>query len=250
MANITFDGLPSKGVILPTDTVNIRSSGIDYKTTGQEVLDLIRNNDTETINTTGGTVTLSADKHAIILGDTSSGDITINNFAGTFEGQRCTIISDGTGTVKNNGGNGDYVNGVYISPESTGLSYKKTWIDGSWRAVNEVTAETSIVGQVARLYSTGYMILDGRAGNDIAVTTARGALYSSGTFTPTAFSLAFTAPPKGSGKIISQNGANFAWSESRLAATATQGETMRLLSTVSVALLTYAKLETYGGYYA
>jgi len=198
----------------------------------------------------GVPITVPTHRHFTVYLDTSLGDATIPNFAGAFEGQRCMVISEGIADAINEGGNGDYVNDVFISPESSGLSYKKTWINGSWKAVNEVTAEIAVTGQVSRLHSTGYMVLNIRDGNDVAVITVRGALFSSGTFTPTVFNIPFDAPPKGSGKLISQNAANFAWSESRETATATEGETMRLLSTVSIPSLTYAKIESYEGYYS
>jgi hypothetical protein len=111
----------------------------------------------ETIYATDGVaITVPNNSDFVVLLDTSLGDASVPNFVGKFNGQKCTVISDGSGVATNEGGNGDYVNGVFVSPEATGLSYKKEWLNGGWKAVNEVTAVITIL-DTNQITSKGYM---------------------------------------------------------------------------------------------
>jgi hypothetical protein len=121
----------------------------------------------------GVPITVPLSRHFTVLMDSSLGDPDLPAFDGTFEGQKCTVISDGSGTTTNLAGTGEYVNGVFISPRATGLSYKKTWLDGAWFVVNEVTNDFISGGIRVEKRPNGFMSQSGRFIKDNGLVTAQ-----------------------------------------------------------------------------
>jgi hypothetical protein len=94
--------------------------------------------------------------------DTTLGDALFTLDPGKFEGQQVHLIADGTGIAELIGGNGIYVNSIFIT-ENTGGAHLK-WTNSKWVAVNEVTADYVDMTQRLKIYANGGLVIIGDAG--------------------------------------------------------------------------------------
>jgi len=82
MADITIDGLPANAAVLLSDTLHIRSGGIDYKITGQELADLVLTGTAETTGEVlkiGANLDVSANIGKLITGGLFAGAATLSH---------------------------------------------------------------------------------------------------------------------------------------------------------------------------
>jgi len=98
--------------------------------------------------------------------DTSLGDALFTLDPGKFEGQQVHLIADGTGIAELTGGNGIYVNSIFIT-ENTGGAHLK-WTNSQWVAVNEVTAAYESTSFLISKKTNGFMEM---SENNTIVTT-------------------------------------------------------------------------------
>jgi hypothetical protein len=113
--------------------------------------------------------------------DVSLGNVDIDPLPlSDFIGQTVHFYAVGSGIGSIGGGNGVYVNGVYIT-ENTGGAVCRGVSGGLWKLDNGVTADWVSAETRINQYSYGYMILDYNASLDVTTTTATGSLFRSTT---------------------------------------------------------------------
>jgi hypothetical protein len=104
--------------------------------------------------------------------DTTLGDALFTLDPGKFEGQQVHLIVDGTGIAELIGGNGIYVNSIFIT-ENTGGTHLK-WTNSKWVAVNEVTADYVAGSWSIKKCSSGNVSAQGLNDSNVTSLTAVG----------------------------------------------------------------------------
>lgn len=154
MANITLGGLPVASSVALGDLLHVSQSGIDRQATGQKIVDLI-NSDIDILTPSGGGNVTPTKSKTIITVDVSVSDQTITLNAGTLAGQTVHVKASGSGILTLTGGNGIYVNDIFITSNTGGAHLE--WDGTEWDAVNEITAKYTVGVQKIILGSQRYM---------------------------------------------------------------------------------------------
>lgn len=112
--------------------------------------------------------------------DVSVSDISISALpAPSFKGQKIHIYADGSGVCDIAGGNGVYLNGVFVTENTEGAMFEAVSVGGSleWKASGGLSAKYLDVNWDVEQYSDGRMVIDGFDNGFIAPNLAFGSVY-------------------------------------------------------------------------
>lgn len=174
---------------------------------------------TKGINVSGGATIIPGSRDLSIIGDVSLGDATITLNAPLFLGQKVHIKADGSGILTVDGGNGIYVNGIFVT-ENTGGARAEAVSDGAggydWAFVDEVTLYMISSGFVTKKRSSGTMEQTYEA-SDTINGQAQGSIYVSFTdlIPQIARPFSFTDIEE-SAHSVDPGSSNFLWMVARL----------------------------------
>ena len=167
MANITVPGMPSATQAALDDLLHIVQSGIDKNISLENLLISL----SESIEASDGDSISVTSKNTEITIDVSTADASISLGSGAFIGQTVHIVADGNNIAQVTGGNGIYVNSIYITSNTGGAHL--TWNGSQWDAVNEVTADYESGDYLVAMSSNGDLVYHANLEKDNGLTSGQ-----------------------------------------------------------------------------